>query len=83
MNNQAVEETDDYRYWVNNKIHTKPVARSLVLLDQLEGIERIEGRTKGSHGLLPFTVRTATGRYLCKPSSLHKYVAGLQQEEVD
>ena len=73
-------ETDvDYRYWVDNKIHTKPVARSLVLLDRLEGITHIEWRSKGNHGLLPFAVRTATGKYLCKPTDLHEYVKRLQR----
>jgi len=44
---EELEADENYRYWVDNRIHTKPVARSLVLLERLEGIEYIEGRTKG------------------------------------
>lgn len=67
---------ESYRYWMDNEIHTRPVALSLAVASAKVGIEHLEGRTKGI-GLHPFYCRLQNGKGFCKPQTLHRYVDGL------
>ena len=61
------------KWWM----HSKPVARSLEILDQKGMIEYIEGRTDNTTSFLPFTVKIKGGTFLCKPTELHAFVAAI------
>jgi len=75
--------TDSYRYWTDNKIHTKPVAESLAIIEALEGFEYIQGCTTCS-GLFPFNCRTNTGKILCRPvKMIHDYANMLLNKRGD
>ena len=71
---------EDYTYWTENHIHTRPVALSLAVLDIRIGIEWLEGRTKGT-GLTPFSVRLTNGKIFCRPSRIPRYADRLLERQ--
>ena len=63
---------DLFIYWVENHIHTTPVALSLRIIDKFDPIKCIQGRTKG-RGLFPFFVQTKSGKIFTKATEIHQY----------
>jgi len=70
----------DYLHWVRDSIHSRPVAVSLCVVRNLDGIDHIEGRTKNSFIGPPFYLRTVNGQHICRPTQLHEYAEKLLAE---
>ena len=71
MLNESIET------WLNAG-NSKPVAKSLAMLDTSGLLRKVEGHTKGM-SLFPFAVYLKDGGIICKPTELHQYVSKITE----
>lgn len=78
MKNQSQVFSKEEKEEIYNiyEMHSKPVALSLAILNRNGLLEHVEGRTDEYRGLLPFSVKLTSGKYICRRKELHKIAQG-------
>ncbi len=81
MTDADFENSEDYKYSLENGIHSKKTAVAIEIINKLDPIAYIEGRSKGG-GLFPFSLRTKSGHIEARPTGVQKYANELRIKSI-